>query len=100
MISVEQLERLLDHAHGAVAGALFGFSGNEGLIPAGLHDRADVLLTPALRTAVDRRGVDVVDAQIEGAIDDRDSGVEVVWLLKRSLAAKAEDPNLVAGLPE
>jgi uncharacterized membrane protein len=100
VIGLEQLQRLLDHAHGAVAGALLGLGGEEGLVAAVGHHLADVLLAPALGAAVDRRGVDVVDAEVERALDDGHGDVEVVGLLERGLAAEREDADLVAGLAE
>ena len=100
VIGLEQLERLLDHAHGAVARALLGLGGEEGLVAALGHDLADVLLAPALRAAVDGRRVDVVDAQVEGALDDGHGDVEVVGLLERGLAAEREDADFVAGLAQ
>ena len=93
VIGLEQLQRFFDHAHGAVAGALAGFGGEEGLVAAVGHHLAHVLLAPALRAAVDGRGVDVVDAQVERALDDGHGDVEVVGLLDRGLAAQREDAD-------
>ena len=70
------------------------------VVAAGLHDAADVLLAPALRAAVDGGGVDVVDAEVEGALDDGDGDVEVRGLLECSLAAEGKDADLVARLAE
>ena len=100
VVGVEELEGLFDHAQGAFAGALLGLGGEEGLVAAGLHDAADVLLAPAVGAAVDGGGVDVVDAEVEGSLDDGDGVVEVVGFFERGLAAEGEDADFVAGLAE
>ena len=100
MVGLEQLERFLDHAQGAIARAFLGFCGEEGQIAPVSHHFAHVLLAPAVGTAVDGRGVDVVDAQVERAIDDGHGDVEVVRLLEGGLATERENPNFVAGLAQ
>src|SRR5271170_3562329 len=98
MVGIEQLQRLLDHAQRAVARAFLGLGREERLVAARLHYLAYVLLAPARGAAVDGRGVDVVHAQVERAVDDRYGHLEVVGSLKGSLAAKAEIPPFVAVL--
>jgi hypothetical protein len=100
VVGLEQLQRFLDHAHRIVARPLLGLGGQEGLIAAARHHFADVLLAPALRPAVDRRGVDVVDAQVQRALDDGHGYVEVAGALQRGLAAQREDAHAVAGLAQ
>src|SRR5208283_264814 len=78
MAGVEQLERFFEHAQGTVASALLGLAGEEGFSTAALHDLADVALAPAVRTAVDGGSIDVIHAQVESALDDRDGGGLVV----------------------
>jgi hypothetical protein len=70
VIGVEQLQRLLEQAQRAVAAAVLRLAGQIDLIAARLHHLADVALAPALATAVLRRGIDVVDPEIDGALDD------------------------------
>ena len=100
MAGVEQLERFLEHADGTVAGALLGLAGEERFGAAPLHDLADIAFAPALRTAVDRRSIDVIDAQIESAFHDRDGDVLVVSALESGLAAQAEDAGPVTSPAE
>ena len=64
------------------------------------HHFANILLAPAIGAAVDGRRVKVVDAEVEGALDDGDGDVEVVGPLQRSLAAQRKDAHLVAGLAQ
>ena len=65
-----------------------------------LHDAAYVLLAPAVGASVDGGGVDVVDAEVEGSLDDGDGVVEVVGFFECGLAAEGEDADFVAGLAE
>jgi len=58
MVGLQQLQRLLNHAHGVVAGPFFGLGGQERLV-AGAPSPADILLAPAFGATVDRRGVNV-----------------------------------------
>src|SRR5215469_5837305 len=61
---------------------------------------AHVLLAPALWPVINRRRVDVVDAEVECLFEDRYGGVLVVRLLERGLTAEAENADLVTGLSE
>ena len=100
MIGLEQLQRLFDHLHRAVAGALLGLGGEKRLVAPLGHDLANVLLAPSLGAAVDRGGVDVVDAEVERALDDGHGGVEVVGVFECGLSAERKDSNLEAGFAE
>ncbi len=50
VVGLQQLKRLLDHAQRAVASALFGLGGDEGLVAAVGQHFAHVLLAPAIGT--------------------------------------------------
>ena len=65
-----------------------------------LHYLADVLLAPTLWAAIDRRGVNVIHAEIESSLDDGDGGVFIAGLLEGSLASQAKDAHFVAGFTE
>ena len=54
VIGLEQLQRLLDHPHRAVARALLGLGREERLVAALRHHLADILLAPARRAAINR----------------------------------------------
>jgi hypothetical protein len=82
VIGVQQREGFFDHAERAVVGALFCFCGEEGFIAACFHDAADVLLAPALGTAIDGIGVDVIDPEVEGALDDGNSDIEIYFAFR------------------
>jgi hypothetical protein len=75
------------------------FSWQEKLLPARLHHFPDIRLTPAVRTAVDGRRIDVIHAEIKGTRNDRHRKVKVVRSFERGFAAKAENAYLIAGLP-
>ena len=95
VIGLHELEGLFDITEGAVAAALSALGGKEDVVAAVLHDASDVLLAPALGESVSRGGVDEVDAEVEGSLDERDGDVEVVWLFDSALAAEGEDADLV-----
>ena len=100
VVRLQQLQGFLDHAQAAVARALLGLAGQECLRAAPLHHRADVLLAPAFRAAINRRRVDVVHAQIERSLHDRHGHGFVVRALQRGLSAEAEDADFVPGAPQ
>ena len=91
VIGLQQLERLLEVLERAVARAVVRLAREEDLAPAALHDLADVPLAPALfLSAVARGGIDVVDAQVDRALDDRDRDRGVVGLLDGGLTARGK----------
>ena len=100
VIGLEEPEGLFDHFEGSVAAALPGLGGKENVVAAVLHDASYILLAPALGESVSGGGVDQVDAEVEGSLDERDGDVEVVGLFDSALAAEGEDADLIAGLPE
>jgi hypothetical protein len=87
-----------------------GLAGEEDLLAARGHDFADECLADAVefpplpgrvpRASVGRRGIDVVDAQVNCPIDDRDRHIVLVGLFERRLAAEAEQARQVAGAAE
>jgi len=78
-----------------------GLGGEEDLRTPALHDLAKILLTPPIfHPTVARRGVDIVDAEIERLLDQRHRDIEVVRLFDRRLAAEAENSDLEPGLAE
>src|SRR3989338_4882375 len=89
--------RACQQAERAVAAAVVGLRGEEGFRAAALHHLADVPLAPALGAAVHGGGVDVVDAEVEGARDDGDGRGVVIRLLDGRLAAETENAGAVAG---
>ena len=100
MIGLQELERFLQHAQGAVARPLLGLAREECLGAAPAHDLADIPFAPALRSAIDGRSIDVVDAQIERPLHNRHRYAIVVGVFQSCLAAQAEDSYLVSGLPQ
>src|SRR6516165_5973827 len=100
VVGLHELEGLFDVTEGAVAAALSALGGKEDLVAAVLHDASYVLLAPALGESVSRGGVDEVDAEVEGSLDEGDGDVEVVGLFDSALAAQGEDADLIAGLSE
>src|SRR3989338_9903676 len=87
-------------AGGEVGVGVVGLGGEEGFRAAALNPLADVALAPALGAAVHGGGVDVVDAEVEGALDDGDSRRVVVRLLDGRLPAETEKAGAVAGAAE
>jgi len=100
VVGVEELEGLFDHAKGGFTGALLRLGGDEGFVAAVLQDAADVLLAPALGASVDGGGVDVVDTEVEGALDDGDGVIEVIGFFECCLTAQGENAYFVAGFAE
>ena len=62
VVGVEELEGDFEVFECGVAGALFGFAGDEDLIAVALEGFAEILLAPAIGAAVDGGGVEVVDS--------------------------------------
>ena len=99
-LSQQQLaaEQVRQQEKQRIAGVVpnFNVSYNENAVPLSPRQKLHI----ALRTAVDGRGIDVVDAEVERALDDGNGDIEVVGFLKRGLAAEREDAYLVAGNAE
>jgi hypothetical protein len=100
MVGVELLQAGLEEFHRAIVGAVVGFAGEPHFVAAGLHHLSYVLLAPLIRPAVSSRRVDVVDAQVNRAIDEGDRFLFLVGLLDGGLPAQAEDAGPVACFPE
>ena len=100
VIGVEQLQALFEQAQRTVAGAVVRLAGQVGFAAAALHHLADVALAPTVGAAVLRGGVNVVDAEIEGALDDGHGDGGVVGLLDGGLPAEREDSGTVAGFAQ
>jgi hypothetical protein len=98
VIGLQRLERLVQQPTRAVTRAVVCLAGEKRLAPPALHDLPDVALRHAATVA--RRGVDVVDAEIERPLHDRDGYGLVVRLLDGRLPAEAEEPHRVAGLAQ
>jgi hypothetical protein len=62
-------------------------------LAAARHHFADVALAPALAPAITGCGIDVVHAQVDGALHDRHRNGGAFGLLDGSLSAEAEDPD-------
>ena len=52
MIGLQQLERLLNHAHRSIPRALFSLGGEKCFLPPRLHHPTNILLAPAVGAAV------------------------------------------------
>src|SRR5208337_4597827 len=76
------------------------FAGKVHLAAAMLHYLADVALAPALLAAIHRRRIDIVDAEIESALDDGHGNGFVVRLLDGGVSTETEDARPMAGAPE
>jgi len=100
VVGLHQLERLFDITESGVAGTLPGFGDEVDFVAAVFHDAPYVLLAPALGESVSGGGVDEVDAEVEGSLDEGDRVIEVVGFFERALAAEGEEANFKAGLSE
>src|ERR1039457_3421768 len=100
MIGLEQPKRLIEHSERAIAGAILALRRDERFPSAALQDLPDVALTGALGSAIDRRSVDVVDAQFERPLHDRYGDRIVIWPLEGGLSTKAEHCDPISRLAE
>jgi hypothetical protein len=100
VVGLEELERLLEQLERAVSGPVVGLRREERLRAPMLHDLPDVALAPALRTAVPRRGVDVVDPDVERFLHDGNRYRLVVGPFDSGLPPEAEEPDPVASAPQ
>jgi hypothetical protein len=82
VVGLRELEGLFNITEGAVARALPALGGKEDLIAAVLQDASDILLAPPLGDSVSEGGVDKVDAEIEGSLDEGDGDVPKCWLVR------------------
>lgn len=100
VVGLHELERLFDITEGGVAGAFPGFGDEVDVVAAVFHDAAYVLLAPALGESVSGGGVDEVDAEVEGSLDEGDCVIEVVGFFERALAAEGEEADFKTGFSE
>ena len=100
MIGIEMAQRLLQLSQRTVAGTVDGLAGEVHLGAPAFRDLPDVALAPALGTAIDRGGIDVVDTEIECPLDDGDSHRLVATSFERGLPAQAEDTHAETRPPQ
>jgi hypothetical protein len=62
-------------------------AGKESFSSPMLHHVPYIPLTPATRSTIECRGIDVIDSQIKRPFDDGDGDIVVVFLLDGSLTA-------------
>ena len=98
MVGLQALERFIQFAHRAVVSAVGRFRGEINVLAPSLERLAIILLAATMPVIMG--GVAIIDAEVEGAVDDRDGLVIVAGNFQQPLAAEAERGDLLAGLAE
>jgi len=98
VVGLQTPQTLLDQRHGAVVGVIVTLGGQKDLVAPLPHHAADVQFTGTV--AVQGRGIDIVDAQIERPVDDFDRLVVAVVHRGGEQSAQAVNGYLVSGLAE
>src|SRR5690606_28587355 len=80
----------------SIASAVVRLGGHENLLPPASETFAEIIQTPVIRGS----RVEIIDAQLQRSMDDRDGFLDSAVGSQHPLAAQPEDRYFLAGVPQ